>query len=106
YFEAGQALGLPLNEDFNGPSQEGVGYYQVTTRKGRRHSSAKAFLRPAMGRKNLTVLTGAQAKRILFDGKRATGVVFQQAGREKTLHAGREVIVSAGAINSPQLLQL
>lgn len=106
YFEAGQALGLPLNEDFNGPSQEGVGFYQVTTRKGRRHSSAKAFLRPAMGRKNLTVLTRAQAKRILFDGKRATGVVFQQAGQEKTLHAGREVIVSAGAINSPQLLQL
>ncbi len=106
YFEAGQALGLPLNEDFNGPSQEGVGFYQVTTRKGRRHSSAKAFLRPAMGRKNLTVLTGAQAKRILFDGKRATGVVFQQGGQEKTVHAAREVILSAGAINSPQLLQL
>ncbi|MDF1749703.1 MAG: GMC family oxidoreductase N-terminal domain-containing protein [Alphaproteobacteria bacterium] len=106
YFEAGQALGLPLNDDFNGPSQEGVGFYQVTTRKGRRHSSAKAFLRPAMGRKNLTVLTGAQAKRILFDGKRATGVVFQQGGQEKTLYAGREIIVSAGAINSPQLLQL
>ncbi|MDF1749657.1 MAG: FAD-dependent oxidoreductase [Alphaproteobacteria bacterium] len=106
YFEAAKGVGLPFNPDFNGASQEGVGYYQVTTKKGRRHSAAKAFLRPAMDRKNLTVVTGAQATRIDFDGTRAVGVAYRKGGKEKTLRARQSIVLSAGAINSPQLLQL
>lgn len=103
---ASHAAGLPLNEDFNGASQEGVGAYQYTTKNGRRMSAARAFLRPAMKRKNVRVLTQAQATRVLFEGARATGVEYLHRGTRRTATAGREVILSGGAINSAQLLQL
>ena len=99
-------LGIPRNDDFNGASQEGAGYYQLTTRKGRRCSTAVAYLRPARGRSNLRVETSAHATRILLHGKRATGVAYRQDGGEKTAQARREVILCAGALQSPQLLQL
>ena len=103
---AGTELGIPRNDDFNGATQEGVGYYQLTTRRGFRCSTAVAYLRPARGRANLAVETGAQATRIVLDGRRARGVVYRQGGRERTVTARREVIVAAGALKSPQLLQL
>jgi len=103
---AGAELGIPANPDFNGATQEGVGYYQLTTRKGFRCSTASAYLRPAKSRGNLRVETEAQAMRVAFDGARATGVVYRQAGRELAATARREVILAAGALQSPQLLQL
>ncbi|PBC03584.1 GMC family oxidoreductase N-terminal domain-containing protein [Mesorhizobium sp. WSM3860] len=106
YLAAAQQAGLPLNPDFNGASQEGVGIYQITTRNGRRMSAARAFLRPAMKRNNVRVETNALATKILFEGKRAVGVEYQQNGETKSVRAGREVILSGGSINSPQLLQL
>ncbi|MGX8012645.1 GMC family oxidoreductase [Mesorhizobium sp. ORM8.1] len=106
YLAAAQQAGLPFNPDFNGASQEGVGVYQITTKNGRRMSAARAFLRPAMKRGNVRVETDALATRILFEGKRAVGVEYQQNGQTKTARAGREVILSGGSINSPQLLQL
>jgi len=106
YLEAARQAGLPLNPDFNGPQQEGAGIYQLTTKDGRRMSAARAFLRPAMRRGNLRIETGALATRILFEGRRAVGVTYDQAGAARTAHAGREVILSAGSVNSPQLLQL
>lgn len=106
FIAAGQEAGLPFNPDFNGPSQEGVGVYQITTKGGRRMSAARAFLRPAMRRANLRVETHAQATRILFDGGRALGIEYQQGGARRVARAGREVILAAGAVNSPQLLQL
>ncbi|BAV47267.1 alcohol dehydrogenase [Mesorhizobium loti] len=106
YLAAGQQAGLPLNSDFNGAAQEGVGTYQISTKNGRRMSAARAFLRPAMKRANVRVETNAQASRILFDGKRAVGVEYLQNGETKTALASDEVILSAGSINSPQLLQL
>ncbi|ANN57371.1 choline dehydrogenase [Mesorhizobium loti NZP2037] len=106
YLAAGQQAGLPLNPDFNGAAQEGVGTYQISTKNGRRMSAARAFLRPAMKRSNVRVETNALASRILFEGKRAIGIEYLQNGQTKTARAGREVILSAGSINSPQLLQL
>ncbi|TIS33090.1 MAG: choline dehydrogenase, partial [Mesorhizobium sp.] len=106
YLAAAQQAGLPLNPDFNGASQEGVGVYQITTRNGRRMSAARAFLRPAMKRNNVRVETNALATKILFEGKRAVGVEYQQNGETKRVRAGREVILSGGSVNSPQLLQL
>ncbi|RWE80204.1 MAG: choline dehydrogenase [Mesorhizobium sp.] len=106
YLAAAEQAGLPFNPDFNGAFQEGVGVYQITTRNGRRMSAARAFLRPAMKRSNVRVETNALATRILFEGKRAVGVEYEQNGTKKTESAGREVILSAGSINSPQLLQL
>jgi len=106
YLAAAQTLGLPLNPDFNGEGQEGVGVYQITTRDGRRMSAARAFLRPAMKRTNVTVETEALATRILFEGRRAVGIEYLKGGRKHTVRAGREVIVSGGSVNSPQLLQL
>ncbi|HZS85662.1 MAG TPA: choline dehydrogenase [Stellaceae bacterium] len=106
FIEEAVALGIPRNEDFNGPSQEGVGYYQLTTRNGRRCSTAIAFLRPAMRRGNLRVLTHALAERILFEGRRAVGVSVRRGGETLRLRARREVILAAGAINSPQTLLL
>ncbi|MGN6534338.1 MAG: GMC family oxidoreductase [Mesorhizobium sp.] len=102
---AGQA-GLPLNPDFNGAAQEGVGVYQINTKDGRRMSAARAFLRPAMKRRNVRVETNTLATKILFEGKRAVGIEYEQNGRTHTARAGREVILAAGSINSPQLLQL
>lgn len=106
YLAAANQAGLPFNPDFNGAVQEGVGIYQITTRNGRRMSAARAFLRPAMKRKKVRVEMNALATRILFEGKRAVGIEYLQNGETKTARAGREVILSSGSINSPQLLQL
>jgi choline dehydrogenase len=99
-------LGFPRNNDFNGRVQEGVGYYHLTTRNGRRCSTAVGYLRPAMKRPNLQVITHALSERIVLQGKRAVGVMFRQGGESRTVTARREVIVCGGAINSPQLLLL
>ncbi|MDE2004288.1 MAG: choline dehydrogenase [Betaproteobacteria bacterium] len=99
-------LGIPRNDDFNGARQEGAGYYQLTTREGRRCSTAVAYLRPARGRPNLRVETGAHATGVLFEGTRAGGVRYRQDGTERRALARREVILAAGALQSPQLLQL
>ncbi|WP_428527078.1 GMC family oxidoreductase [Roseibium sp.] len=105
WVEAAQAAGYPLNPDYNGAEQEGVGYFQLTTRNGRRCSSAVAFLKPVRSRSNLQIVTRAATTRILFEGRRATGVVYRDTeGREHTVKARAEVILSAGAIGSPQLL--
>ena len=106
FIEAAQQLGLPANNDFNGASQEGVGFYQVTQRAGRRCSSAAAYLEPARGRSNLAIMTGAHVEKIMFEGRRAAGVRYRSGGSEVTLRATREVLLSAGALQSPQLLML
>ena len=99
-------LGVPRTDDFNGGAQEGVGYFQLFTKNGLRCSSAVGYLRPAKSRANLAVEVGAQATRVLFDGKRATGVEYRQGGQVKRVSATREVILAAGSLQSPQLLQL
>lgn len=106
FIEAASALGFNYTADFNGPAPEGVGVYQINTDKGRRASSANAFLRPALKRQNVELRTRAHATRILFEGKRAVGVEYQRGGRLETVTAKREVILCGGAVNSPQLLQL
>ncbi len=106
FIEAGQQLQFPYNLDFNGATQEGVGTYQNTAKGGMRMSTARAYLRPAMKRANLRVETGALAERVLFEGKRAVGISYRRNGQCHEARARREVIVSAGAVNSPQLLQL
>jgi choline dehydrogenase len=106
YLAAGVELGLPLLDDFNGDIQEGVGIYQTNIWRGRRMSAARAFLWPAMRRSNVRVETEALATRILFEGRRAVGIEYLQRGTIKRVRAAREVVLSAGAINSPQLLQL
>ncbi len=106
FLGAGQALGLPVRNDFNTGDQEGVGYYQLTTRKGWRCSTAVAYLRPARQRANLRVETEAHTTAIIFEGRRAVGVRYMQHGQLHTLLARREVLLSAGALQSPQLLQL
>ena len=99
-------LGIPRNDDFNGAQQEGAGYYQLTTRRGMRCSTAAAYLKPVRGRANLQVETGAHATRVDFAARRAIGVSYRQGGEERTASARREVILAAGALQSPQLLQL
>jgi choline dehydrogenase len=106
FVDAAAESGIPVNADFNGASQEGAGFFQTTTRRGRRASTAVAYLRPAQGRGNLLVETSALAQRILFDGRRASGIEYRQAGQLRTARARKEVLVSSGAFNSPQLLQL
>ncbi|TAL89427.1 MAG: choline dehydrogenase, partial [Candidimonas sp.] len=106
WVEAGQQFGLPMNTDFNAATDYGVGAYQLSIRNGWRSSSAVAFLRPAQRRTNLTVLTQAHLHRVLFDGTTATGVEWDQNGGIHQARAEREVILSAGTIQSPQLLQL
>lgn len=106
FVQAGVETGQVRNKDFSGASQEGVGLYQVTQKNGERWSVSRAYLHPAMKRPNLTVVTDALASRVLFEGKRATGVSYLKGGKEVSVHAGREVILSGGAINSPQLLML
>lgn len=103
---AANEIGVPRNEDFNGPTQEGVGYYQLFTRNGWRSSSATAYLRPARRRPNLRIETDAHATAIVFEGMRAGGVRYRRAGVEIEARAACEVILAAGAIQSPQLLQL
>jgi len=103
---AAQQIGLPRNNDFNGANQEGAGYYQTTTGKRRRWSSAKAYLAPARQRQNLTVRTGSQATKVIIENNRATGVEYQSPRGREIAHARREIVVSGGAYGSPQLLQL
>lgn len=98
--------GYPENNDFNGASQEGIGYYQVTQKEGLRHSAAKAFLTPNLSRTNLTVITETQVEKILINNGVATGVIYQNHGKRLQVTANKEVIVSAGALNSPQILML
>ena len=106
FIDAAAETGLPKNPDFNGATQEGAGFFQTTTRGGRRASTAVAYLRPAKGRHNLRVETAALAQRILFEGRRARAVEYRQAGALRTARARKEILVSSGAYNSPQLLQL
>ena len=106
FIDAAAETGLPTNPDFNGATQEGAGFFQTTTRGGRRASTAVAYLRPAKGRHNLRVETAALAQRILFEGRRARAVEYRQAGALRTARARKEILVSSGAYNSPQLLQL
>ena len=103
---AANALGVPTTDDFNNLTQEGVGYYQLSTHKGLRCSTAVAYLRPARKRSNLTVLTNSQATRIVFTGRKASGVELFHQGKKITQQANKEVLLCAGAIQSPQLLQL
>ena len=104
--ESTLAAGHPRNDDFNGATQEGVGQYQVTQRRGRRWSAADAYLHPARSRPNLTVRTGALTTRVLVEGGRAVGVEYRRGGQVRTPRATREVVLSGGAANSPQLLML
>ncbi|MGN6318811.1 GMC family oxidoreductase [Trinickia sp.] len=106
FIAAAQEIGIPLNPDYNGASQEGVGYFQQTAHKGFRWSTAKGFLKPARMRSNLHVVTRAQACRVLFEGNTAVGVEYLHEGVRKTVRARIEVILACGAIGSPQLLQL
>ena len=104
--EAARNLGIPVNDDPNGAAQEGVGRMEATIGRGRRSSTARAYLHPAMRRPNLTVETNALATRILLEGGRAVGVEYLKGGQAHQLHAAREVILSGGAYGSPQLLLL
>ena len=106
FFTAAQQCGFEFNPDFNGESQEGVGYYQITTQHGRRMSAARAYLHPALKRDNCEIITEAHVTRILFDGTTANGISFKHLGQQRQVKARREVIISAGSINSPQILQL
>ncbi|MEL0083495.1 MAG: GMC oxidoreductase, partial [Gammaproteobacteria bacterium] len=104
--KAGENLGLEARDDLNRPEQEGIGYVQFTIRDGRREDAATAFVRPIKHRKNLTIVTGILTERIIFEGTRAVGVVGNHQGQRVEYRANKEVLVSAGTIQSPQLLQL
>ncbi|WP_127129079.1 GMC family oxidoreductase [Georgenia sp. SYP-B2076] len=106
YIEAALNLGIEANPDFNGEKQAGVGLLQVTVRDGQRCSTADAFLRPALGRSNFTLVTRATARRVLVENGRAVGVEYEHDGEVVTAHARGEVVLSAGAYNTPQLLML
>ncbi len=106
FLAAAEELGVPGNPDFNGAAQDGAGLYQVTQKNGRRHSAADAYLRPALGRANLRVTTGALTTRVLLEDERAVGVEYIRDGATEEAHAAREVILAGGSINSPQLLLL
>lgn len=106
FIDACLELGYPFTEDFNGTSMEGVGWFHLNIKKGKRHSAAQAYLLPAMKRPNLTLATNAQATKLLFKGKRCVGVEYVQDGELKTAHAGSEIIAASGAIESPKLLML
>ena len=107
--EAAQQAGLPATDDFNRGDNSGVGYFEVNQKRGIRWNASKAFLRPALTRPNLTVVTGAQVRRLTFDGKRCTGVTYRigdERAAECVVNARIEVVLAAGAVNSPQLLEL
>ena len=106
FVKAAVEAGIPFNPDFNGATQEGAGFFQTTTRRGRRASSAFSYLRPAQRRGNLRVETAALAQRLIFDGRRVRAVDYSQNGVVRRARARREILVSGGAYNSPQLLQL
>jgi choline dehydrogenase len=104
FIEAGQQAGYPYTEDTNGYQQEGFGPWDMTAAHGMRSSTAQCYLRPVLGRPNLTVETKAFSRRVLFEGKRAVGIEYERGGRIRTARAVREVIVSTGPINGPPLL--
>ncbi len=106
YLRAGEQVGLTRNHDINGTSNEGVAINQITTRRGLRESASTAYLRPARGRANLWLETGAHVTRVLFDGRRASGVAFVQRGQERRCSARHEVVLAGGSINTPQILHL
>ena len=106
FIKAATQIGIPLNDDYNGETQEGVGYFQQTAHKGFRWSTARGFLNPARKRDNLTIITKAHTCKVLFEGKRAVGVEYLKDGVRLEAKAAREVVLSAGAIGSPQILQL
>ncbi len=106
FIKAATQIGIPLNDDYNGETQEGVGYFQQTAHKGFRWSTARGFLNPARKRDNLTIITNAHTCKVLFEGKRAVGVEYLKGGERVEVKAAKEVVLSAGAIGSPQILQL
>lgn len=107
HFAAAAAeLGYPADADFNGPAPEGAGFYRITARDGRRFSSADAFLRPALATGSVRLLTSARVCRVLFEGARATGVIYQRYGARTRATARRAVVMAAGAVHTPQILQL
>lgn len=106
FITACEQAGFPRTDDFNGASQEGAGYFQLTTRNGRRWSTARGYLKQARKRPNLMVVSNALTTRVLFEGRRAVGVEYAQNGAKHVARANAEVILSSGAFNSPQLLQL
>ncbi len=105
WIKAAGAEGFPINKDYNNGHQEGFGYYQVTQKNGKRHSVARAFLDPAKGRKNLHIVTGAMTERVVLEGKKAVGVEYSVGGKKEIANAGREVIVCAGSVSSPGILE-
>ncbi|MGZ5168984.1 MAG: GMC family oxidoreductase [Burkholderiales bacterium] len=106
FIAASAQAGVPITADYNGPRFEGVGYLQHNTRRGRRRHAADAYLLPAMKRANLTIESGALAQRVVFEDRKAVGVVYRKGTEERTVRARREVLLAAGAIQSPQLLEL
>ena len=106
FFEGARQMGIPFTEDFNGPQPEGVGRYHINTRHGMRWSAADAFLRPALKRPHVKLQTGALVERVLFEGNKAVGVRYQMGGVQHTARARAAVVLSAGAVQTPQLLQL
>ena len=104
FVDAAEQAGFPRTDDFNGENQEGFGYFQFSIRDGERSSTARAYIHPTSNRKNLAVIVHAHATRILFDGKRATGIEYSQIGTRKRIRARKEIILSTGVINSPHLL--
>jgi choline dehydrogenase len=105
YLDAAEQAGIPKTDDYNSGDNDGVAYFRASVHKGRRQTAEKAFLRPARGRPNLTVATGALASRLVVEGKRVAGVEVMHEGRRAVARAGREVILSAGAFASPALLE-
>jgi len=106
FIKAGVEAGFERNPDYNGERQDGFGYYQVTQREGRRESAATAYLNPVRGRENLQLMTHARARRLLFEGTRVVGVEYEHGGQMHEARTARSVILSAGAVQSPQLLEL
>jgi choline dehydrogenase len=106
YIAAAEEIGIPANRDVNGANPEGAGYFQLTSRKGWRCSTAVAFLRPLRGRRNLEVRTNAQARRLLVEGRRVVGVEYARDGAIATAYAAGEIVLSAGAVHSPHILEL
>src|SRR5262249_54102891 len=106
FLEACAGLGIPRNDDFNGASLEGAGIYDINTRGGLRDSSSRAYLVPALRRNNLHIEHHCQVERVLFDGLRARGVSYRQNGAVRDCYAARELILAAGAVDTPKLLQL
>jgi choline dehydrogenase-like flavoprotein len=106
FIAAGEQAGFSRNPDYNGETQEGFGYYQVTQKHGRRWSAADAYLRRAESRRNLAIRTGAHVTRLILDGRKVTGVEYDQNGQRHRVQARREVIVAAGAVQTPQILEL